>query len=73
MTSSAARFYNNKITNDPEFYANEKQRVVTYIKNRYNTDEEYKEKRKEYCRLKMKELYHKRKYEKLQQQQPEVQ
>jgi pyrroloquinoline quinone (PQQ) biosynthesis protein C len=73
MTSSAARFYNNKIANDPEFYANEKQRVTAYMKNRYNTDEEYKEKRKEYCRIKMKELYQKRKLEKLQQQQQEVQ
>jgi hypothetical protein len=72
MTSAAARFYNNKITNNPEFYANEKQRVITYMKNRYNTDEEYKEKKKEYSRMKMKELYQKRKLEKLQQQQVEV-
>ncbi len=71
MSSAAAIHYNNKITNNPDFYAKEKQRVITYIKNRYNTDEEYKEKRKEYCRMKMKELYQKRKLEKLQQQQQE--
>jgi hypothetical protein len=46
MTSSAARFYNNKIANDPEFYANEKQRVTSCMKNRYNSDEEHKEKKK---------------------------
>jgi hypothetical protein len=69
MPTASAKFYNNKIANDPEFYASEKQRVVNYIKNRYNTDEEYKEKRKEYCRIKMKELYQKRKLEKLQQEQ----
>lgn len=54
-------FYTNKIHNNPEFYEKEKQRVIQYQNNRYKTDEEYKEKRKEYCRLKMKEYYQRKK------------
>ena len=54
-------FYNNKIHSNPEFYALEKKRVVKYQVERYNTDDEYKEKKKEYCKLKMRDLYNKRK------------
>ena len=54
-------FYTNKIHYDDEFYQAEKKRVVAYIKNRYENDEEFREKRKEYCKIKMKELYDKRK------------
>ncbi len=54
-------FYTNKIHNNPEFYELEKKRVVKYQVERYNTDDEYKQKKKEYCRMKMKELYNRRK------------
>jgi hypothetical protein len=54
-------FYTNKIHSDPDFYEKDKQRVTQYQNNRYKTDEEYKEKRKEYCRLKMKEYYQRKK------------
>lgn len=55
-------YYNNKIHNDQEFYNDEKKRVVAYQINRYKTDEEYREKKKEYARNYMKE-YSKRKKE----------
>ena len=54
-------FYANKIHNNPEFYELEKKRVVKYQVERYNTDDEYKQKKKEYCRIKMRELYNRRK------------
>ena len=54
-------FYTNKIHSNAEFYEKEKKRVVEYQKNKYATDEEYREKKKEYCRIKMKELYQKKK------------
>ena len=54
-------FYANKIHTNPEFYEAEKKRVVKYLVNRYNTDEEYKNKKKEYCKLKMREIYNRRK------------
>ena len=54
-------FYANKIHNNPEFYELEKKRVVKYQVERYNTDDEYKQKKKEYCRLKMRDLYNRRK------------
>lgn len=54
-------FYTNKIHSNPEFYELEKKRVVKYQVERYNTDDEYKQKKKEYCRLKMRELYNRRK------------
>ena len=54
-------FYTNKIHNNPEFYEKEKKRVVEYHKNRYETDLEYREKRKEYCRIKMREYYQRKK------------
>ena len=57
----ALSFYANKIHNNPEFYELEKKRVVKYQVERYNTDDEYKQKKKEYCRMKMKELYNRRK------------
>ena len=54
-------FYANKIHNNPEFYELEKKRVVKYPVQRYKNDDEYKEKKKEYCRMKMRELYNGRK------------
>lgn len=54
-------FYANKIHNNPEFYELEKKRVAKYQVERYNTDDEYKQKKKEYCRMKMRELYNRRK------------
>ena len=44
----------NKIHNNDELYQAEKKRVNAYIKNRYNTDEEFREKRKQYCKIKWK-------------------
>ncbi len=54
-------FYTNKIHTNPEFYEVEKKRVVKYQVQRYNNYDEYKAKKKEYCRQKMKELYNRRK------------
>jgi len=45
--SFSARYYDNKIKTDAEFYAKEKKRVAEYMKERYKTDEEYKERIKE--------------------------
>jgi hypothetical protein len=57
--SYCAKYYNNKIKTDAEFYENEKKRVSEYIHNRYFNDPEYREKilkqKKEYY-LKKKEL-----------------
>lgn len=55
--SHNAKYYEAKIKSDPEFYAKEKKRVTEYMRNRYATDEEYREKMKTYKR----EAYHKRK------------
>ena len=58
-TYCAARYYNNKIKTDAEFYEKEKKRVSEYIHNRYFNDPEYREKilkqKREYY-LKKKEL-----------------
>ena len=53
-------YYNNRIHTNPEFYDEEKKRVVAYQNNRYATDEEYRERKKEYARNAMRE-YNKRK------------
>ena len=55
--SASAKCYDNKIKNDPEFYAKEKKRVMEYMKNRYATDEEYRKKIQE----QKKQSYHRRK------------
>ena len=39
-------YYTNKIHTNPEFYETEKKRAVKYLVNRYNTDEEFKTKKK---------------------------
>ena len=39
-------YYSNKIHTNPEFYDAEKKRVVKYLVNRHNTDDEYKTKKK---------------------------
>lgn len=54
-------FYTHKIHTNTEFYEREKKRVVEYQKNKYATDPEYREKKKEYCRIKMRELYQRKK------------
>jgi len=53
----SAKYYDNKIKNDAEFYAKEKKRVSDYMKNRYAIDEEYRNRIKE----QKKQSYHKRK------------
>lgn len=52
-----AKFYQNRIKQDPEFYAREKERVKNYIHNRYQTDEEFKER----LRAQKRASYHKMK------------
>jgi hypothetical protein len=47
VQSVYAKYYDNKIKTNPEFYNNEKKRVIEYIKNRYATDEEYRNRVKE--------------------------
>ncbi len=49
--SKVVSFYTKKIHSNPEFYALEKKRVVKYQVERYNSDDEYKQKKKEYCRM----------------------
>lgn len=60
MKESVRKSYNKKISNNPEFYKSEKLRVAEYIRNRYKTDEEFREKRnqkrrEEYARKKKNE------------------
>jgi hypothetical protein len=50
MTSLSAIYYSNKIHTNPDFYQKEKKRIADYMKNRYNTDEAYREKKKKYHR-----------------------
>lgn len=52
-----AKYYNAKIKNDGEFYANEKKRIADYMKNRYSNDAEYRERVKEQKR----QAYHRKK------------
>jgi hypothetical protein len=59
--SKVISFYANKIHSNPAFYEAEKKRVVKYQVERYNNDDEYKQKKKEYCRMKMSEIYSRRK------------
>jgi hypothetical protein len=44
IKDTSNRFYKNKIQNNPDFYAKEKERIKEYKKNRYNNDPEYAEK-----------------------------
>ncbi len=39
----------------------QKKRVVKYQVERYNNDDENTQKKKEYCRMEMKEIYNRRK------------
>ena len=57
IQSFSAKYYDNKIKTDLEFYAKEKKRVTEYMKNRYATDEEYHNKIKE----QKKQSYYRRK------------
>ena len=59
--SKVVSFYANKIHNNPAFYELEKKRVAKYQVERYKNDDEYKQKNKEYCRTKMREIYNRRK------------
>ena len=65
--SNSAKYYNAKIKSNPEFYEKERKRVCEYIHNRYNTDEEYKQKilqqKKEYYQRKKMEMLEKEKNE----------
>ena len=45
--SPSAKYYEEKIKTDAEFYAKEKKRVALYMKERYKTDAEYRTKIKE--------------------------
>jgi hypothetical protein len=54
-------FYTNKIHSNQESYEKEKKRVTEFQRNRYENDEEYRERRKGYCRIKMKEYYQRKK------------
>ena len=49
--------YDKKIKNDADFYEKEKKRVAEYMKNRYATDEEYRQRVME----QKKASYHRRK------------
>jgi len=53
----SAKYYDNKIKSDLEFYEKEKKRVNEYMKNRYSTDEEYRNRIKE----QKKQSYYRRK------------
>ena len=55
--SASAKCYDKKIKNDAEFYEKEKRRVAEYMKNRYATDEEYRQRVME----QKKASYHRRK------------
>ena len=61
INKSSNAYYTNKIHNNAEFYELEKKRVIEYQNNRYKNDAAFRDKKKEYCRIKMKELYNKRK------------
>lgn len=62
-----AKYYNDKIKSNPEFYEKERRRVCQYIHNRYFNDEEYKQRilqqKKEYYQRKKQEKLEKEKIE----------
>lgn len=49
--------YKSKITNDPEFYEKEKQRIKEYKRNRYANDPEYAQKMKERAKENFRKKY----------------
>ena len=55
--SASAKCYDKKIKNDADLYEKEKKRVAEYMKNRYATDEEYRQRVME----QKKASYHRRK------------
>ena len=55
--SASAKCDDKKIKNDADFYEKEKKRVAEYMKNRYATDEEYRQRVME----QKKASYHRRK------------
>ena len=67
VLSYKAKYYNDKIKSNPEFYEKERRRVCEYIHNRYNNDEEYKQKilqqKKDYYQKKKQERLEKEKIE----------
>lgn len=63
--TAQAKYYKKRMQNDENFYANEKVRIYEYIKNRYNNDQEFRNKRNEIS----KQYYYRKKAERLQQQQ----
>lgn len=62
-----AKYYNDKIKSNPEFYEKERRRVCQYIHNRYFNDEEYRQRilqqKKEYYQRKKQEKLEKEKIE----------
>lgn len=60
---TSKEYYFNKIHTNSNFYDAEKKRIVKYQVRRYANDEEFRNKKKEYCKLKMRELYEKRRNE----------
>lgn len=60
MKEAVRKAYNKKIHSNQEFYKLEKLRVAEYIRNRYKTDDEFREKRNQ----KRREEYAKKKAEK---------
>ena len=55
--SCCARYYENKIKSDADFYDKEKKRVMEYMRNRYAYDEEYRKRVQEQKR----QSYHRKK------------
>lgn len=47
IKETSRKFYFAKIHADPEFHAKEKERIKQYVNNRYRTDPEYAEKKKQ--------------------------
>ena len=47
IKETSRKFYFAKIHSDPEFHAKEKERIKQYVNNRYRTDPEYAEKKKQ--------------------------
>lgn len=47
VRSYMAIYYDNRIKNDPEYYAKEKKRITEYMVNRSRNDEEYRKRRSE--------------------------
>lgn len=47
IKDTSRKFYAKKIQENPEFHAKEKERIRQYVNNRYRTDPEHAEKKKQ--------------------------